>query len=143
MYERILLATDGSAGAEMATEHAVAMAASMGATLHAVSVVETRTSYDNAIIDPGEVRANLRAEARAAVERVEEAAETAGVDCVTTVEEGSPPDRLLDCIEHAGADLVVVGATGRSSFKRLLLGSTAERLVADSPVPVVVVGEEK
>lgn len=139
MHERILLATDGSEGAMRATEHAVALAASMGATLHAVSVVETRTSYDNAIVDPEVVRKNLRTEARAAVEAVERAAEDAGVDCVTTVDEGSPPDRLLDHIEDTGADLVVVGATGRSSFKRLLLGSTAERLVADSPVPVVVV----
>jgi len=140
MYGTILFATDGSADAEAALDHALELAASAGATLHAVSVVETRTAYDNAIIDPEEVRANLRADAEAAVERAAEAAAEAGVECHTAVLEGPPYECVLESIEDVGADAVVVGATGRSGFKRLVLGSTAERLLEAAPVPVVVIG---
>jgi len=142
MYETLLLATDGSPDAEDALTHAIELAASVGATLHVVSVVETRTAYDNAIIDPEEVRENLRADARKALDRAKTAAEDAGVECHTTLEEGPPPDRILETIEAVDADAVVVGATGRSGFKRLVLGGTAERLLEAAPVPVVVIGGE-
>jgi len=141
MYDTILLAADGSDDSRAAVDHAVGLARTSGATLQAVSVVETRTAYDNAIVDPDEVRENLRADAREALAAVESAAAEAGVDCETTVEEGPPPERLLAAIERTGADAVVVGATGRSSFKRLVAGSTTEHLLSESPVPVVVVGD--
>lgn len=141
MYDDILLAADGSEDSRAATDHALTLATGTGATVHAVSVVETRTAYDNAIVDPDEVRENLRADAREAIAAVERAAEEAGVDCETAIEEGPPPERLLEAIARTGADVVVLGATGRSAFKRLVLGSTTERLLSESPVPVVVVSE--
>ena len=140
MYDTIMVATDGSEDSAAATEHAMALAAPTGARVHAVAVVETRTAYDNAIVDPDEVRENLRADAREAVDAVARAAEAAGVDCETTVDEGPPPERLLAQVEESDADVVVLGATGRSGFKRLVLGSTTEQLLSQSPVPVVVVG---
>ena len=141
MYDDILLAADGSEDSRAATEHALTLAAGTGATVHAVSVVETRTAYDNAIVDPDEVRENLRTDAREALEAVERAAEEAGIDCETTIEEGPPPERILEAIARTGADVVVLGATGRSAFKRLVLGSTTERLLSEAPVPVVVVSD--
>jgi nucleotide-binding universal stress UspA family protein len=140
MYETLLVATDGSSDAGTALEHAVEVATATGATLHIVSVVETRTAYDNAIIDPEEVRKNLTADAEAAVERARSIASEAGVDCRTEVLEGPPPERILETVESVGADAVVVGATGRSGFKRLVLGGTAEQLLEASPVPVIVIG---
>ena len=140
MYETILLATDGSRDAEAAVAHAVGLAASSGGTLHVVSVVETRTAYDNAIIDPEEVRENLRKDARKAIERAKTIAHEAGVECETDIVEGPPPERILERINDIDADAVVLGATGRSGFKRLILGGTAERLLESSPVPVIVIG---
>ena len=140
MYGTLLLATDGSADAGDALEHAVELAAAAGARLHVISVVETRTAYDNAIIDPEEVKANLRADATDAVERAEAAATESGVECHTEVVEGPPPVRILEAAERTGADAIVVGATGRSGFKRLVLGGTTERLLEASPIPVIVIG---
>lgn len=91
MYETILLATDGSRDAETALAHSVGLASASGGTLHIVSVVETRTAYDNAIIDPEEVRKNLRKDASEVVEDAKAVAEDAGVECETDVVEGPPP----------------------------------------------------
>jgi nucleotide-binding universal stress UspA family protein len=140
MYGTLLFATDGSSDAAAALDHALELAASTGATLHVLSVVETRTAYDNAIVDPEEVRENLRADAKEALADAEARATEAGVECETTLEEGPPPERILDATERTDADAVVVGATGRSGFKRLVLGGTAEQLLESSPVPVVVIG---
>lgn len=142
MYDAVLLATDGSSDADTALAHAIELATSTGATLHAVSVVETRTAYDNAIIDPEKVRENLRSDARTALERAETAANAAGIDCHTVLEEGPPSERILATLRETGADAIIVGATGRSGFKRLVLGGTAERLLESAPVPVIVIGGE-
>ena len=142
MYDTLLVATDGSSDADAALSHAIGLAASVGATLHVVSVVETRTAYDNAIVDPEEVRENLRADARSALSRAQAAAKEAGVECRTILEEGPPPERILETIGAVGADAVVVGATGRSGFKRLVLGGTAEQLLESAPIPVIVIGGE-
>lgn len=142
MYDTILVAVDGSDDSTAAIDHAVALASATNAMLYIISIIETRTAYDNAIVDREQVRANLRADAESAVEVARQAADDAGVDCQTIVDEGPPPERLLERIESVGADLVVVGATGRSDFKRLLLGSTTEHLLADASIPVVVAKDD-
>lgn len=137
MYDRILVATDGSAAAQRAAAHAVELARRYDATLHAVYVVESRLGYDNAIVDPETVRENLRADGEAALAAVEAAAD--GRDVITAIREGVPHEELLRYVDEEAIDLVALGATGRSSFKTVLLGSTAERLARASVVPVLLV----
>lgn len=140
MYDRILVATDGSPAARRATDHAVELARRYDATLHAVYVVESRLGYDNAIVDPETVRENLRADGRAALADVEAAAGDRPV--VTAIREGVPHEELLAYVDEEAVDLVALGATGRSSFKTVLLGSTAERLARAGVVPVLLVEAE-
>lgn len=138
MYERILIATDGSDDARRAADHAVDLARQYGAELHCLYVVETRTAYDNAIVEPELVRRNLRTEGEAAIEAIEAAAK--GVAVIRALEEGIPAETVLAYSDAHGIDLLVVGATGKSAFKTVLLGSTTEALVR-SGWPVLVVGD--
>lgn len=138
MYNQILIATDGSDNAQRATRQALDLARQYGAELHAIYVIETRTGYDNAIVDPDTVRQNLREDG----EEVLTAIETEGepdVSVVTSVREGVPHEELLSYIKDQGIDLVVLGAKGRSAFKTILLGSTTEALLRADQVPVLVV----
>jgi nucleotide-binding universal stress UspA family protein len=52
---------------------------------------------------------------------------------------GNVAAELIAAIEKSGADLVVMGTHGRTGLTHLLLGSTAERIVRTSPVPVLTV----
>lgn len=140
MYERVLVATDGSESAEAATDHAIAVAEAFDADLHAVAVVETRTGYDNAIVDPDTVRENLRADADAALQAVTERAEAAGMPVETARREGVPAEEIQAHAAERDVDLLLLGAVGRSGFQDLLLGSTVERVIRQSPIPVTVVG---
>lgn len=58
-------------------------------------------------------------------------------------EHGTPETVLFDQIARVQAELLVVGSRGRRGFRRFFVGSTAERLVRLSPVPVLVVRPEK
>ena len=142
MYDTVLLATDGSETADRAADRAIDLAATYGADLHALYVIETRTAYDNAIVDPEEVEANLRSEGREILDTVADRAAEAGVDAETAVEEGVPADTVEAYAETHDADVIVLGRRGRSGLRRALLGSTTDALVRTCPVPVLVVGDD-
>ncbi|MHB8766595.1 MAG: universal stress protein [Deferrisomatales bacterium] len=55
------------------------------------------------------------------------------------VDEGNAARRILQRIEDLEADLVVIGAHGRSPVLKAVLGSTAQRVIRSSPVPVFLV----
>jgi nucleotide-binding universal stress UspA family protein len=139
MYRTILLAVDGSDDSMEAARQAVDLAARYGAELDACYVIETRTAYDNAIVEPELVRRNLRDEGEATLETIEAAAK--GVAVTRAIEEGVPAETILAYSDAHEIDLLVVGATGKSAFKTVLLGSTTEALV-QSGWPVLVVGDQ-
>jgi nucleotide-binding universal stress UspA family protein len=55
----------------------------------------------------------------------------------SVVRDGWAAAGIVDYAVEAGADLLVIGTHGRTGIDRLLLGSTAERVVADAPCPVL------
>ena len=139
MYKHILVATDGSEHAATAARHAVDIAARYGATLHALYVIETRTAYDNAILNPKAVRENLREIGEESLETVQELAAQRDVQTIATIEEGVPPERILSYIDENDVDFVFMGERGHSAFKTILLGSTAEGVLYECDVPVALV----
>ncbi|MXV64079.1 universal stress protein [Natronorubrum sp. JWXQ-INN-674] len=138
MYTDVLLATDGSDCARTATEHAVHLAAVTGATLHALYVIETRTEYDSAIVDPETVERTLRSEGEAILESVEAAADAADVEAVCRIQQGVPEREILTYADGHDVDLICLGSRGTSTFKTILLGSTSEAVLREASVPVVV-----
>ncbi|MDQ2051411.1 universal stress protein [Natronolimnohabitans sp. A-GB9] len=142
MYDSILVATDGSETASDATVHAVDLARQYDATLNAVAVLESRTDYDNAIVDPEEVERRRRAEAETTLETVEASARDASISVETAIRSGVPHAEILAVADDCDADVIVVGARGRSEFRRKLLGSTADRVVRLADRPVLVVGTD-
>ena len=52
---------------------------------------------------------------------------------------GEPASVILETIEKLGVDSVVMATHGRKGIGRLILGSVAERVVRESPCPVLTV----
>ena len=140
MYERILVPTDGSPEVERAVEHAVELASTHGAAVHAVYVVNT-ASYTTLPLETAweGVGEMLREDGETALERVRELGERAGVAVETSLIEGSPSREIVRYAEESDVDLIVMGTHGRGGIDRLLLGSVAERVVRSSTVPVLTV----
>lgn len=142
MYDSFLVATDGSDDASVAVEHAVALADRLEVPLYGVAVVETRREYDNAIVDPETVEKRLRERAASTLEEIETRAEAADVPLETAIRTGVPHEEIIAYGEDHDVGAIVVGARGRSSFRRTLLGSTVDAVVRLSPIPVLVVGAD-
>ena len=52
---------------------------------------------------------------------------------------GLPVTRILEVAEMTGAALIIMGSHGRKGLKRLMLGSKAEQVAREAPMPVTIV----
>ena len=62
-----------------------------------------------------------------------------GLSVKRTVRYGHPVEEICEFSRKHAIDLIVMGTHGRTGFRRLLLGSVAERVLRSSPCPVLVV----
>ncbi|WP_135822134.1 universal stress protein [Halostella litorea] len=137
MYDRILLPTDGSDGSHRAIEHAVAVADEVGATIHALFVVDT-AEYQ-AVEGTATAVEAVETSGNRALDSVREVADRADVDVETELRYGTPNDEILAAAVEADADAIVMGTHGRTGIDRILLGSVTERVVREATVPVITV----
>ncbi len=140
MFRTMLVPTDGSPGAEVTIEHATELAQAYGAAVHALYVVEVG---GEPIGLSGEDRTELHESSerrgREATIRIAEQAEQRGLDAARSVREGTPYSAILDYVGEHDVDLVVMGTHGRTGTDRVRLGSTTERVLMRSDVPVLSV----
>jgi nucleotide-binding universal stress UspA family protein len=59
--------------------------------------------------------------------------------CETFIVPGIPYDEIIKKAQELSADLIVMGTHGRSGLDHVLFGSTAEKLVRKSPIPVMTI----
>lgn len=137
MYGRILFPTDGSDGASAVFEHVLDVADRYDATVHVLNVADT--TRDSIAQLQGEVVDVLEDEGERIVREAADRARTRGVDVVTEVVQGEPYRTIVDYADSRGVDLVALPTHGRRGLERFLLGSTTERVVRRSNVPVLVI----
>ena len=139
MYERILFATDGRDHATAVAEHAIDIARTRDAELRILSVVDDRAFL---VLDDERVQAvrnDLRENALAAVDDASHVAAEHGVEAETIVDTGNPADCVLTYAAEHDVDLIVMGTSG-DSYETNVVGSVSQRVVRESPVPVLTVG---
>ncbi|WP_144903428.1 universal stress protein [Halobellus captivus] len=139
MYETILVPTDGSEQADAALKHAVSLAREHDTTVHLLYVADS--NRDSVTTLGGKVVDALEREGERIVE------DTLGdldgtVDVVDAVEVGDPVETILAYAEKIDADVIVMGTHGRRGLDRYLLGSTTERVVRRSSLPVLTIRGE-
>ena len=143
MFKNILLATDGSAASEHAARLAVQLARENGAKLTALYVVDPYPYLGIGEANPLGFQAYMSAAAQHAAEAHGKILALCqgepAVDCQPRLaEDVAAAAGILQSASQVGADLIVVGSHGRSGVARLMLGSVASKVVAESPVPVLV-----
>jgi len=137
MYNRILVPTDGSEGAETAVNHAIEIAKQFDAEILTVYAVDP-SAVPPDVAGTGMIE-SLEREGERAIESIVEQVEAAGLDARGDVVDGPPSSAILDYIEDNDVDLVIMGTHGRTGLDRVLLGSVTERLVRTSTVPILTV----
>lgn len=137
MYDDILLPFDGSDGAGEVLHHASEIAHWAGATVHVIFVADT--SRDSVTVVDGRTVDALVREGEPIVEEAEKTLETLGVPTETDVVQGNPAPTIVDYATTYDHDLIVMPTHGREGISRYLLGSTTEKVVRLSSVPVLTV----
>ena len=141
---RVLLATDGSEGASLATELVGNIRWPSGSSIDLVRVVPNGDFEDVVepwplgIPTPPDLETTLVQEAEDGLGLAAGPMGKVGLKTAQAVLRGRPADALLDWIDDHRPDLVVVGARGDSVFSQALAGSVSAELVDRSPVPVLV-----
>jgi len=144
MFKQILLATDGSAASAHAAQLAVNMARTLNAKLTALYVSDPYPYLGIGEVNPMGYQAYSAAAQQHAAQahaQVEELCKAGGAPVelqVRLVEDVAAASGIVESAKELGADLIVMGSHGRSGIARLMLGSVAGRVVAESPIPVLI-----
>ncbi|MCC6133000.1 MAG: universal stress protein [Acidobacteria bacterium] len=143
----ILVGTDFSVCAARALSMAVAIAKPHGAKIHLLHVLmEPVQTFDIAAALPypdSGARHEWEAAALAHLAKEAKAVAKRGLEATHELRWGRPSDMIMEAALAKKASMIVLGTHGRSALEKLLLGSTAERVVRLAPVPVLTVREKR
>jgi nucleotide-binding universal stress UspA family protein len=146
-FRRIVVPLDGSERAEAALPVAADLAGALGIPIRLMRVVDTAMTVAqlSGIGFPGapisaescqQALADVREDARQSLAAATARLTEAGLQATWAVVEGSPYFAIADATEPG--DLLVLTSHGRGGVLRWALGSVAEKLVREAPVPVVL-----
>jgi nucleotide-binding universal stress UspA family protein len=145
MFERIIIATDGSALSRKAVRHGIGLAAATDAELVALTVVPHYpvTFLGGLTLSPREmagIEKRWAKEGQAVVDKVRDAAQAQGVAAKAVVSRSNlVAEAIMAAAKKYKCDLVVMASHGRKGIKRVLLGSETQQVLTHSSVPVLVV----
>lgn len=139
----VLIATDFSRCSTVAVNFGLELAQEYGAKAYVVFVLP---SNDFLIAGPDAYVAAKDAARRDLLELQAELRHTRsyteGEDYHLLLMEGDVAQSILNCARQNKADAIVVGTHGRGGLGKMLMGSVAERVFRQSPVPVMTVGPQ-
>ena len=145
MYERILVATDGSNLSRKAVASAIALAALTGAELVALKVVARypMSYFEGGMTVPLAEVARVEKQwadgAQGTVDAVQKAAKAKGVSVrAITAKSDLISEAIIAVAKKHKCDLIVMASHGRRGIKRLLLGSETQLVLTHSHIPVLV-----
>ena len=145
MYQRILVATDGSTLSKKAVRSAIELAGAVGAELVALYVVPRYpVSYFEGGVtistqDVARVEKEWHDKGQAVVDAVQKAAQGQGLAAKAVVARSDlVAESILAAAKKHKCDLVVMASHGRKGIKRILLGSETQHVLTHSSIPVLV-----
>jgi nucleotide-binding universal stress UspA family protein len=138
MYERILVAYDGSAGARVALKQGIALAKALGAELACVLVEEPLPHYAASLSEVKGAKETIDEHFRVLAKEARDTAALAGVDLDAIVRQGHEVETIVNTAKEGGFQLLVVGYHGHSAIFGRILGSTAQSIVRLAPCPVLL-----
>jgi nucleotide-binding universal stress UspA family protein len=144
MIQKIMIATDGSDASKKAAMIGIDIAHRANGSITAVYVMEILrlTHLPGYATMPGlkeKVIELMQDEGQQATQFIEDHAQIMKVPCHKIVAQGNPSVELLKISQELGMDLLIMGSLGRTGVEKILLGSVAESVVLQSPIPVLLV----
>ena len=142
-YQHILVPVDGSPTSLVAVEHAINFAKTLNSKITLVQVL-TLDPYIAAEYLSSTQTNDLIERARKSIldnlATAEQKFTEAGITVDVQLLEGQViQNELLTAAKNLNVDLIIMGSHGRTGFKKLVLGSVAQSILAEGEVPVLIV----
>lgn len=139
MYDAILVPVDASPPSSAAAGRALDLALTSDADVHGLYVADPRASPISGTLEGEDVESLFLDDHTHPAADVIETADHLGLSATRETRVGVPCEEILDYAADVDADVVVMGTHGYTGLDRLLLGSTAERVVRRADRPVITV----
>ena len=140
MYDSILVPTDGSDHAARGVDYGLDLAAETDAELHVLFVVDESVYGTTPALSSYEAfLEDLEEQAEDVAEDAVEGATERGIDATVSVRRGTPHNTICHYAEQEDIDVIVMGKRGAAGVKAPHIGSVTNRVLRQSPVPVIPV----
>ncbi|MBT2694053.1 universal stress protein [Bacillus sp. ISL-55] len=139
MYQKILLAADGSEHSKRAADHAIMIAKCQGddAKIEIVYSVDGDSSKSDVLSNWNSADINDKRKER--LKEIEQKARTSGVNFEIKILHGEPGPAVVDYTNKNKFDLVVIGSRGLNGLQELMLGSVSHKVAKRANCPVMIV----
>jgi len=145
-FRRFLVPIDFSEHSKKTIEYATRLAALTGASIRVLHVFQIpdypAAFYHGQYLEQDAVKIHVETAKREAATQLTLVAEQIhgnGLEAESVLRVGNPFEEIVNVAKELGVDLIVVGSHGSAGLGRLLLGSTADRVLQYAPCPVLVV----
>jgi nucleotide-binding universal stress UspA family protein len=137
VFQKILVAYDGSTHSDKAVDAALSVARYLDSKVLIFSVAQPPEPAQRAELQG--VLDDAKERFEEAFKRIVEAAKAEDIDIETEMAVGHPAEQIIHKAETSKADLVILGRRGRSTFQKWILGSISEKVLRYAHCPVMVV----
>lgn len=143
-YRQILVPVDGSSTSISAVKKAAQMATAFNSQLLLISVIVedpfTDSDFYSSSAIMHEYFALAKKNAQDALLEAQKAAAAEGVQAATQIIKGVvSAETITETAKQHQADIIVMGSHGRKGFQKMLLGSFAQDVLANTELPVLIV----
>jgi nucleotide-binding universal stress UspA family protein len=135
---KVLVATDGSEHSKKAVQRALELAEKQGAQVTLISVAYFGSDYLEEM--PPNIREKLEDEAKGVLKKAKALFDAKNLPVETVLVTGLVPANLiLQKAQEGKFDRIILGSTGMTGLDKIVMGSTAAKVVANAPCEVTVV----
>lgn len=135
---KVLVPIDNSEHSRKALDRALELAEKQGAEVTIMTVVPVASDFmDESLVN---IQDKLRAENQKWLDTAKAEFDAKGIKVATILEKGIvPANNIIRRAEDDKFDRIVMGSTGRTGLAKVLMGSTAAKVVAHAPCEVTIV----
>lgn len=143
-YQHILVPVDGSETSFAAIQHAAELSKALNSKITIAAVLTIDPFIGVEFINTKEIADSyidqVRHGIKAILEQTQEKFNSLGVSVDTLVLEGQVIHKeIITAATEIQADLIIMGSHGRKGLKKFVLGSVAQSVLGETPIPVLVV----
>jgi len=140
MFQKIILATDGSDNAQRAAQAAIDLAKGLSLSSIVITHIMTNPPDQSRMVKAQfDVHTLLEDDAKVALKRTIDALSHVGLSYDLKVSIGDPSVEIREIANKEMADLIIIGSRGLGALKGVLLGSVSQKIAQTAPCPVMIV----